>query len=68
MLRCNQRMKFSGKRKFGKKEEDGEKRKKGGGRKGKRKKGGGLFLWRSDEKGKGAGFELVKEIGMERKR
>ena len=39
-----------------------------GGKEGEERKGEGLFLWRSDEKGKGAGFELVKEIGMERKR
>ena len=56
MLRCNQRMKFSGKRKFGKKKEDGEKK---GGKEGEERKGEGLFLWRSDEKVKGAGFELV---------
>ena len=44
-----------------------EKEKKGGGGLGKRKREG-LFLWRSDEKVKGVGFELVKENGMERKR
>ena len=63
-------MKFSGKgKKFGKKKGMGrEERKKKGGGKWEKRKGEGLFLWRSDEKVKGVGFELVKENGMERKR
>ena len=34
-------------------------KKKGGGGSGKRGKGKGCFFWRSDEKVKGVGFELV---------
>ena len=53
---------FSGKGKvWEEKKGDGErgKEKKGGGGKWEKRKGEGLFLWRSDEKVKGAGFELV---------
>ena len=47
-------------KKFGKKKGMGrEERKKRGGAKWEKRKGEGLFLWRSDEKVKGAGFELV---------
>ena len=53
MLRCNQRIKFSGKKKIWEEMEDGEK---GGKRRGKREKGEGLFLWRGDEKVKGLGL------------
>ena len=63
MLRCNQRIKFSGK-KFGKKRRMGKR----GEREGEeRKKGKGCFFG-GVMKGKGAGFELVKEFGMEGKR
>ena len=46
-------MKFSGKRKFGKKKEDGEKKR--GGRRGKREKGKGCFFGGVMKKVKGLG-------------
>ena len=49
-------MKFSGKRKFGKKKEDGEKRKKRGGKEGKREKGKGCFFGGVMKKVKGLGL------------
>ena len=62
MLRCNQRIKFSGKR-IGKKWRMGKR----GKREGEERKREGCFFG-GVMKGKGAGFEPVKEFGMEGKR
>ena len=53
MLRCNQRMKFSGKESLGRKKEDVEK---GGKRRGKREKGKGCFFGGVMKKVKGLGL------------